>query len=64
MQGRISSLENSAVNTKFTTNSAVSSEVHTAKAVNVEEQDGSQKRFRGRLHTRADEEELETGQDM
>ena len=61
MQGRISSLENSAVNTKSTTNSAVSSEVHTAEAVNVEEQDGSRERFRSRLHTRADEEELETG---
>ena len=64
MQGCITSLENSAVNTKSTTNSAVSSEVHTAEAVNVEEQDGSRERFRSHLHTRADEEELETGQDM
>ena len=64
MQGHISSLENLAVNTKSTTNSAVSSEVHTAEAVNVEEQDGCRERFRSCLHTRADEEELETGQGM
>ena len=49
---------------KSTTNSAVSSEIHTAEAVNVEEQDGARDRFRSRQHTRTGEEELETGQDM
>ena len=64
MQGRISSLERSATNVKSTTTSAVSSEIHTAEAVNAEEQDGVQDRFHGRHHTRTDEEELETGKDM
>ena len=45
-------------------NSAVSSEIHTAEAVSVEEQDGVTDRFRSRHHTRTDEEELETGQDV
>ena len=40
MQGRISSLEKSATNVKSTANSAVSSEIHTAEAVNVVDQEG------------------------
>ena len=64
MQGRISSLERSSSTVKSTTNSAVSSEIHTAEAVNVDEQDGARDRFCSRQHTRTDEEELETGQDM
>ena len=55
-QGRISSLERSSSTVKSTTNSAVS--------CNVEEQDGARDRFRSHHHTRTDEEELETGQDM
>ena len=62
MQGRIS-LERSSSTVKSTTNTAISSEIHTAEAVNVEEQDGARDRFRSRQHTRTDEEELETGQD-
>ena len=50
MQGRISTLERSATNVKSTTNSAVSYEIHTAEAVNVDDQD--------------EEEEHKTGQDM
>ena len=64
MQGRISSLERSSSTVKSTTYSAVSSEIHTAEAVNVDEQDGARDRFLSRQHTRTDEEELETGQDM
>ena len=64
MQGRISSLERSATNVKSTTNSAVSSDIHIAEAVNVEDQDGVRDSFRGHHHIRMDEEELETGQDM
>ena len=60
MQGRISSLERSATNVKSTTNSAVSSEIHTAEAVNVEDQDGVQDHFHGR-HNRMEKEELESG---
>ena len=64
MQGRISSLERSSSIVKSTTNSAVSSEIHTAEAVNVKEQDRVQDRFLSCHHTRTDEEELETGQDV
>ena len=66
MQGPISSLERSSSSVKptTTTNSAVSSEIHTAEAVNVQEQDRVGDRFRSRHHTRTDEKEVETGQDV
>ena len=64
MQGRISSLVRSSFTVKSTTNSAVSSEIHTAEAINVEEQDGVRERLQVRRHTRINEEDLESGQDM
>ena len=54
MQGRISSLEKSASNVKSTTNSALSSEIQTAEAVNVDDQDGVCERFRSRHQARMD----------
>ena len=56
MQGRISTLERSATNVKSTTNSVVSSEIHTAEAVNVDDQDEVRDRFRSRHQSRMDEE--------
>ena len=64
MQGRISSPERSVSNTKSTTNSTVTSEIRTAEAVNLDDQDRDRDHFCGCHQSRIEEEEHEAGQDM